>query len=124
MNESIEKQGTAVREVKIVAVSGDGNGHHAMVATESLPIAKFVTNDQLIAEEKYLTDQEATVAKRYRGVRGYLRILHVMTVLGKLSLFLYLDQYGVHHKHHQRVARERLSKAMRLTRLAYYGEKL
>ena len=122
MEETTEKQGLAVREIAIE--SGNGNGHREMFPAGDLAIAKLVSNDDLIAEEKFLMKEEAEVEKRYRGLRGYLRILHVMVVLGKLSLFLYLDQYDVHHKHHQRVARERREKAARLTRLAYYGEKL
>jgi predicted unusual protein kinase regulating ubiquinone biosynthesis (AarF/ABC1/UbiB family) len=122
MKELTEKQGLAVTEV--AAEPPDGNGHRDMVPTDALPIAKLVSNDDLIAEEKFLMRQEAEVERRYQGIRGYLRILHVMLVLGKLSLFLYLDQYDLHHKHHQRVAKERFGRAARLTRLAYYGEKL
>src|SRR5687767_4746364 len=95
-----------------------------MVQTDSLPIAKLVTNEQLIAEEKYLAAKEADVAKRYTGVRGYFRILHVSAVIGKLALYLYLDQLEVHQKAQRRHANERMNKARRLTRLAVYGEKL
>ncbi len=101
-----------------------GNGDHAMVATRELPIAKLVTNEQLIAEEKFLASKEADVEKRYTGLRGYMRILHVSAVIGKLALYLYLDQYEIHRKAHLRHAKERMKTAARLTRLAYYGEKL
>src|SRR5687768_2710780 len=95
-----------------------------MVATGELPIAKFVTNEQLIVEEKFLTGKEADVAKRYAGLRGYFRIFHVSAVIGKLALYLYLDQYEVHRKAQLRYAKERLKKAERMTRLAVWGEKL
>src|SRR5687767_9431267 len=95
-----------------------------MVATGELPIAKFVTNEQLIAEEKFLAEKEADVEKRYTGIRGYLRIAHVSAVIGKLALYLYLDQYDVHKKAQLRHAGERMKKAERLTRAAVYGEKL
>ena len=117
MNDISNKQGLAVVEPK------DLNGH-SMVATAELPIAKFVTNDQLIAEEKFLEAKEADVQKRYTGLRGYLRILSVSSVIGKLALYLYLDQYDIHKKAHARYAKERMKKARRLTRAAVFGEKL
>ena len=49
---------------------------------------------------------------------------NVSAVLGKLALYLYLDQYEIHEKAHQRHAKERMKKAERLTRMAVYGEKL
>jgi predicted unusual protein kinase regulating ubiquinone biosynthesis (AarF/ABC1/UbiB family) len=117
VNDISNKQGLAVVEPK------DLNGH-SMVATAELPIAKFVTNDQLIAEEKFLEAKEADVQKRYTGLRGYLRILSVSSVIGKLALYLYLDQYDIHKKAHARYAKERMKKARRLTRAAVFGEKL
>jgi len=95
-----------------------------MVATDNLPIAKFVTDEQIIAEEKFLAAKEADVEKRYGGLRGYLRIAHVSAVIGKLALYLYLDQFEVHQKAQLKYAKERLKKAERMTRLAVWGEKL
>lgn len=95
-----------------------------MTPTDSLPIAKYVTNEQIVAEEKFLADKEAEVQSRYTGIRGYLRIFHVSAVIGKLALYLYLDQLDVHEKAHHKYARERMKKARRMTRLAVYGEKL
>ena len=118
MSEVSNKQALALVEAE------SGNGHHAMVATGELPIAKFVTNEQRIAEEQFLSEREAAVAKRYSGVRGYLRILHVSAVIGKLALYLYLDQLEIHRKAQLRHAKERERKAERMTRLAFYGEKL
>ncbi|HEX6127211.1 MAG TPA: AarF/ABC1/UbiB kinase family protein [Pyrinomonadaceae bacterium] len=120
MSDISNKQGLAL----IGSDAESANGHHAMVATEQLPIAKYVTNEQLIAEEKFLAEKEAAVERRYRGIRGYLRIAHVSSVLGKLALYLYLDQYEVHRKHNLRLARERMTRARRMTRLAVYGEYL
>lgn len=101
-----------------------GNGHQAMVVTDDLPIAKLVTDEQRRAEEKFLASKEAAIEKRYTGFRGYLRILHVSAVIGKLALYLYLDQYEIHRKAQLRHARERMKKAERMTRMAVYGEKL
>src|SRR4051794_5924701 len=117
-----EKQALAIKQFGFDPNAG--NGSHAVVRTSDLPIAKQVTNEQLIAEEKFLGKQEASVEAKYHGLRGYFRLLQITSVIGKLSLFLYLDQYDLHHKHHQRIARERKNRAARLTRLAWYGEKL
>src|SRR5688572_17312753 len=120
MNDISNKQALAVLDKKEAGI----NGHHSMVETAELPIAKLVTKDQLIAEEKFLTEKETAVEKRYEGLRGYFRILHVSAVIGKLALYLYLDQYEIHRKAHLRYAKERLRKAERMTRLAVWGEKL
>lgn len=120
MEETGQKLALAVRE----QTPAEGNGHHEMVPTVSLPIAKYVTNDQLIAEEKFLTEKETEVERRYTGVRGYFRILHISAVIGKLALYLYLDQYEVHRKAQLRHAKERMKAAERLTRAAVIGEKL
>ena len=119
MNDISENQGLAVLEKPVENANG-----HAMVATDNLPIAKFVTNEQIIAEEKFLAAKEADVEKRYGGLRGYLRIAHVSAVIGKLALYLYLDQFEVHQKAQLKYAKERLKKAERMTRLAVWGEKL
>ena len=102
----------------------NGNGHLATVATESAPIAQYVTNEHLIAEEKFLTHKESEVEHRYTGLRGYFRIFHVSAVIGKLALYLYLDQYETHRKAQLRYAKERMKTAERLTRAAVIGEKL
>lgn len=122
MNELTEKQGLAVKEVS--KASADGNGHRDLVLTRGLLIAKQISNDQLIAEEKFLIEEETAVERKYRGARGYWRIFQVSQVIGRLSLFLYLDQYDVHHAQHLKQAKARLKTAERLTRMAVYGEKL
>src|SRR6476620_891488 len=112
---------TAIIPVEIEpATNGNGNGHHALLPTSEFPIA----NQQLIAEEKFLIKEETAVENNYHGLRGYWRIFQVTQVIGKLSLFLYLDQYDVHHKAQQKQAARRKQTAARLSRLAYYGEML
>lgn len=123
MNQPTEKQGLAVKPATAESANGDGR-HTALVPAEQFPMEHPISGEQLVAEEGSLTRDEAAIERNYRGLRGYLRMMQVVRVLGKLSLFLYLDQYDLHHKHHQRIAKERLNKAARLTRLAYYGEKL
>ncbi|MDI1242273.1 MAG: AarF/UbiB family protein, partial [bacterium] len=120
MNEISEKNTVTVLE----PVKTNANGHHVMTATADLPIAKYVTNDQRIAEEKFLTGKEAEVERRYTGIRGWFRIAHVSAVIGKLALYLYLDQYETHRTGLLRHAKERMKTAQRLTRAAVYGEKL
>ena len=100
-----------------------GNGHH-FVPTSELAIAKQITNDQLIEEERYLQKVETAVERNYHGLRGYLRIFEVSRVIVMLSLYLYLDQFDLHKAHDKKRVRERLKSAERLTRLAVYGEKL
>ena len=121
MNEIAEN--TTVTTV-LEPVQTNGNGNHLMTATSELPISKYVTNEQLIAEEKFLTGKEAEVERRYTGIRGWFRIAHVSAVIGKLALYLYLDQYETHRKGMLRYAKERMKTAQRLTRAAVYGEKL
>lgn len=121
MNELLNNNAVAVLERTEIDT---GDGQRKMTATAELPIAKYVTNDELIAEEKFLADKESEVEKRYLGIRGWLRIASVSAVIGKLALFLYLDQYEMHRKGSLRHARERMKTAGRLTRMAVYGENL
>src|SRR3982751_2397380 len=124
MSELTEKQALAIKNFGPEMSDHDGNGHRTVVRTSDLPIASQVSNEERVAEEKFLNKKEAAVEAKYHGIRCYLRLLQITSVIGKLSLFLYLDQYDLHHKHHQRIARERKNRAARLTRLAWYGEKL
>ncbi len=122
MNEVRQKEIETASESLMKPVGGNGNV--ALVPAAQVPIAKYITNDQLIAEEKYLVEKETQVARNYNGFRGYFRILHVSAVIGKLALYLYLDQYEMHRKAQLRYAKERLKTAERLTRAAVFGEKL
>src|SRR5688572_18095195 len=114
VNEVTDKQALAIRRFGKVPGFDETNGNHTVVKTDDLPIAKYVTDEQLRAEEKFLAEQEADVEKRYAGVRGYLRIAHVSGVIGKLALYLYLDQHEVHQKAQLKYAKERLRKAERM----------
>jgi len=105
-------------------VIGGPNGSGSFVATDDLAVAKLTTVEQRAGEERDLKRVEAGVEKNYAGLRGYLRLLQISRVIAMLSLYLYLDQYDVHHKHQQRRLRERMRRAVELTRAAVYGEKL
>jgi len=104
-------------------ISANGNGNHALLPTKDLPIAKQISNEQLIAEERALIEKETEVEKNYEGFRGYLRLFKVSKVIGMLALYLYLDQYEMHHAQHLKQADARLETARRLTWLAILGEK-
>jgi predicted unusual protein kinase regulating ubiquinone biosynthesis (AarF/ABC1/UbiB family) len=120
MTEVTEDQTLAIAE----QVRGDGSPNGNLVATGELPIAKLVTNEQRIREEKFLVEKEDEVGRRYRGLRSYLRLFEVSRVIAMLSLYLYLDQYDIHRAQQVKHQKERLGRAHRLTRLAVYGEKL
>ncbi|MEO7675028.1 MAG: AarF/ABC1/UbiB kinase family protein [Pyrinomonadaceae bacterium] len=124
MNEIIKDQATAVVESTEEARTANGNGLHAMVPTGALPISKMVSNEELIAEEGQLAATESDIGGRYIGIRGYFRIFQVSRVIGMLSLYLYLDQYEIHHTQQLKHAKDRMQTAERLTRTAVYGEKL
>ncbi len=121
MNESTGDIGTLVKE-PVIAIGG--NGTHPLVAASELAIAKKVTNDQLIEAERELQKVETAVEGKYHRIRGYLRLFQISRVIAMLSLYLYLDQYDIHHKQHLKQAAARLESAFRLTRAAVYGEKL
>lgn len=102
----------------------DANGKHSLVPAGELSIASRVTNEERVQEERELQQAEAVVEKKYGGFRGLWRLLQISRVIAMLSLYLYLDQYDIHRRHHLRRARARLAEAAKLTRAAYYGEKL
>lgn len=122
MNE--KSNGLMVKEKVIEpTVLENGNGHHALVPTKELPIAKHVSNEEMIAEEKMLLQTESAVEKNYEGWRGYWRLFQVSNVIGKLALYLYLDKLDIHIVQEKKLAEHRLQTARRLTWLAVLGEK-
>jgi predicted unusual protein kinase regulating ubiquinone biosynthesis (AarF/ABC1/UbiB family) len=127
MNDSHNKGGvvTADRNGSVkVELLPNGKGSDGMIRTKDLDIAKLVTNEQRIEEEKFLEGKETQIENRYRGLRRYLRLFEITRMIAMLSLYLYLDQLDIHQKQQRRHKQERLERAYRLTRLAVYGEKL
>ena len=100
------------------------NDGQSLITIKNPPISKQNSNKNLAAEEKFLLAKETEIEKNYEGFRGYLRLFHVSRVIGMLALYLYLDQYELHHGKNLQYAAARLEKARRLTRLAVLGEKL
>jgi predicted unusual protein kinase regulating ubiquinone biosynthesis (AarF/ABC1/UbiB family) len=126
MNELTNKQGLALKEKTsspILKIGNGANGNHALVDTKQLPLSKQISKENLIAEEKSLIAQETAIEKNYHGIGGYLRLLQVSKIIGMLSLYLYLDQYDVHHGQHIKQSKTRLEIAQKLTWLAVLGEK-
>lgn len=99
-------------------------GSNDFVPTKELAIARNVTNDQLIEEERELQKVDDSESEKFNGIRGYLRLFQISRVIAMLALYLYLDQLDLHLKMQNKNKRERLKSAIRLTRAAYYGEKL
>ena len=127
MNEVSNNSATAIgtrQDAIQIQLLPNANGDGSMVRTKDLDIAKLVTNEQRIEEERYLEQKETQIEDRYRGVRRYLRLFEIVRVISTLSLYLYLDQLDVHQKQQRRHMKERLMRAYRLTRMAVYGEKL
>lgn len=79
---------------------------------------------QFTSDAKLLLEEEKSVEKNYKGLKGLSRLLKVGYVIGMLSLYLYLDQYEIHRKHHLKQAETRMQMALRLTWLAIIGEKI
>ena len=102
----------------------NGDSSNGMIRTKDLDIAKLVTHEQRLEEEKFLEHKETQIQNRYHGIRRYLRLFEITRVIALLSLYLYLDQLDIHQKQQRRHKKERLQRAYRLTRLAVYGEKL
>ena len=100
------------------------NGSHPLVPAGELAIAKQTTPEERLREERELQKVEDAVEHRYGGIRGLWRLFQISRVIAMLSLYLYLDQYDVHRKHHLRRMRARLVEAQKLTRAAVYGERL
>ncbi len=126
MNELTNKQGLALKEKTSSPVLENGNGangNHALLPTKNLPISKQISNKDLIAEERLLVEKETAIEKNYHGIGGYLRLFQVSKVIGMLSLYLYLDQYEVHHAQHVKQSKTRLEIAQKLTWLAVLGER-
>lgn len=96
----------------------------SLVPAGDLSIAKRTSNEDLVAEERELQKIETNVESGYLGIRGLWRLFQISRVIAMLSLYLYLDQYDLHHKQIVKKAQARLSRARELTRAAVYGEKL
>ncbi len=116
---------TLEKPIEPAVESGNGaNGDHALIPAKNLPVAKKISNEQLIAEEKALVEQETAVEKNYQGIGGYLRLFHVSKVIGMLALYLYLDQYEMHHAQHLKQVEAKMEIARKLSWLAILGEKV
>jgi predicted unusual protein kinase regulating ubiquinone biosynthesis (AarF/ABC1/UbiB family) len=124
MNELTNKPGLIVKESVSSPVASNGNDSHSLIPAKNPPAAKQISNEQLVAEERSLIVEEDTIEKSYHGLRGWMRLAQVSRVIGMLSLYLYLDQYDLHHAQHIKQADNRMLIAGKLSGLAVVGERL
>src|SRR6266404_123454 len=115
--------GQIVTELEALELNRNGQGP-LVVPTNHLAITEQDTDDPVIEKERKLQKAEAASEGRYRGIWGYIRVFQISRVIAMLSLYLYLDQLDLHLAHQNRLKRERLRSAGRLTRTAVYGERL
>jgi predicted unusual protein kinase regulating ubiquinone biosynthesis (AarF/ABC1/UbiB family) len=105
-----------------IALKDQLAGHRVqgpLVPTGEIAIAKRVPASPEAAKTGSSKDNDGST-----GLRGYLRLFQVTRVIAMLSIYLYLDQLDLHLKMQNKQKRERLKQALRLTRAAYFGEKL
>ncbi|MEO6051515.1 MAG: AarF/ABC1/UbiB kinase family protein [Pyrinomonadaceae bacterium] len=114
--------GTILKEPQTIATND--NQFDELVPTNELAVAKLTSNKDRIEEDRSLQKVESSVEAKFQGVSGYLRLFQISRVIAMLSLYLYLDQFEIHRKQQNKQKNERLKTAMRLTRMAVYGEKL
>ncbi len=122
MNELTNTSGLALKEKTVEQISENGSGAAALLPVKNSPIAKPLSNENLVAEANSLIRKETEVEKNYQGFRGYVRLFQVSKVIGNLALYLYLDQYELHRGQHLKQAENRMTTAQRLTWLAILGE--
>jgi predicted unusual protein kinase regulating ubiquinone biosynthesis (AarF/ABC1/UbiB family) len=116
-----------VNEVKTLSerpAAVGGVADHPLVPAGELAIAKLTTNQEREQEERDLQKAETAIEHRYGGIRGAWRLFQISRVIAMLSLYLYLDQYEIHHRHNLKRSRARLAEAEKLTRSAVLGENL
>src|SRR6185436_14647030 len=118
-----ERNQIASADETLTSIAENGNYALLPAAKNRFP-AKSISDEELVAEEKKLRRQEETVEKSYEGWRGWLRLFRVSQVIGMLSLYLYLDQYDMHHRQHRKVAAFRMEQAKKLNFFAVLGEYL
>lgn len=116
MTETNAEAGTITKALGAADLKANGLQAQAAISAQ--------LSTELIAEERSLQEVETAIAHKYHGLRGYWRLFEISRVLVMLSLYLYLDQFDVHQAQQNKQQQERLKRAMRLTRLAVYGEKL
>src|SRR5256885_15941839 len=106
-----ETTGTIIKGREGVDLNGE-RSTPGLVPTNELAVAKKISNNQLIEEEKSLKKVETAVEQKYRGIRGYLRIFQVTRVIAMLSLYLYLDQLDLHQSRDKKHSRQRDRKSV------------
>jgi predicted unusual protein kinase regulating ubiquinone biosynthesis (AarF/ABC1/UbiB family) len=87
------------------AAAKNGNGHPiGRVATKASPVKSSSAPEPL-------TDELVAEILKGRGIRGWLRLVRVVRVLGLFTLYLFLDTYDVRASFNQRMAAKRKENA-------------
>lgn len=117
----MEKQGVETIEMPPKLTAGNSGD----VSSGGLQIAapETVINETRKGDSPSIASDEE-ITERYTGLRGFFRFVHISAVIGKLAIYLYLDQYETHRRGMMRNAKQRMKTAARLTRAAVYGERL
>jgi hypothetical protein len=103
--------------------TANGNGNHQLLPAKKTAGFRAYFQRTTNRRRKIFARKETEVERNYHGVGGYLRLFKVSKVLGMLALYLYLDQYDLHHAQHLKKAEARMETARKLTWLAILGEK-
>lgn len=120
-NESFEKSDVAAGQI---SSNGDLSLNRQSAEPGRISKEEFTVKPDQTSAPESLVQTEHRVAERYRGLRRFLRILHISSVIGRLALYLYLDQLDLHIRGSLKNAEHRMRVAHRLTRAAVYGEML
>ena len=89
-----------------------------------LSIPDTAANRQLVADAGATRNSDSSIERGYGGFRSYWRLFQISRVIAMLAMYLYLDQFDMHRIQQVRNKKNRMKTAVRLTRLAVYGEKL
>jgi predicted unusual protein kinase regulating ubiquinone biosynthesis (AarF/ABC1/UbiB family) len=114
---AMTKTQTVERETPVIDTNA--GAEQALVPAGEAAIAKAESTT-----DKPLLEKEPHGDQGLGGIGGVLRLFQISRVIAMLSLYLYLDQYEIHHKQHLRLIAARADEATNLTRMAVYGEKL
>jgi predicted unusual protein kinase regulating ubiquinone biosynthesis (AarF/ABC1/UbiB family) len=101
--------------VKISETNGNGK--------IALPVNSKVTIPRADAKAfAALEAAENASANTYQGWRGWLRLMLVGSVVGRLALYLYLDRYDISYKYYRAHVENRFERARAMNWFAVLGE--
>src|SRR6266705_2964919 len=111
--------------IKVSAARGNGNGR-ADAMSIALPLAQIAGpangSGKHGNRKPALTDDLVSEILKGRGLRGWLRAANVARVVGRLSLYLYLDSYDIRANFNRRLAVRKREQARTSGRKARFQE--